>query len=407
MRLEISDSGMAQTTDSSSSQEPQGAWMDSVQLPAETLRVLVVEDDDFDFRIAKRALIELDTYQVEVHRATSVQEAKRAAHASQYDVVLVDFCLGMDTGVLALDAFGGRDSDAALILLTGMPGQDVQKIALKAGAIHCVNKNQLNAVMLETTMRSALHTHKLEKQLQQTIRNLEEANNAKNAFYANMGHDLKTPLNAILGYAEMITDPTLAKLSEGRFQEYAAKIRAGGLHLLEVINNLVLHSGDVVDKIGGEFRHMELNDLVSRAVELIHILAQNKNISIAFHPSSDMCHARCQSSLITQAIVNLLSNAVKYTPEGGHIVVRVLADTQTCSIRIQDNGIGMSEEELEVAMTAFGRVHHPAHLAQEGTGLGLPIVDRIVASHGGQLAIESQPGEGTRVTMTLPRSQPD
>ncbi|TLP49235.1 response regulator [Cohaesibacter sp. CAU 1516] len=380
-------------------------WHGQSLAQKEQLSVLIVEDDDFDFHIIKRFMLEAKGYSAKIDRASSLAKAKLAATHRRYDVVLIDFCLGDDTGVLAMSAFGGRQSDCVMILITGMLAPDIQKISLKAGAVSCIDKEQLNSKMLEATITTALHNHRLEQELHRAIFDLEEATRAKNAFYANMSHDLKTPLNAIMGYAEIISSNCLNLPVPDQYRDYANLIRSGGLHLLEVINNLVLSASDKINSVGGPFEQANLNLLVDKALELVLILAQNKSINVDLSPSNEAIPVYCQPSLITQAIVNILSNAIKYTPDGGHIAVRVHSCGETHCVSIEDSGIGMSQDDIKIAKAPFGRCKLPPELSQEGTGLGLSIVDRIAVSHQGGVLIESQPGVGTKVTLKLPAIQ--
>ncbi|WP_319412844.1 ATP-binding protein [uncultured Cohaesibacter sp.] len=371
--------------------------------PAKMLQVLVLEDDEADFLITRKALLYLDAYKVKIDWVRSVGDAEAAALNKSYDVVLVDFWLGVETGVAAINAFGGANSQSVVILLTGMPGEDVQKIALKAGAKHCINKNQLTPVLLEATIRSARHTQRLEKQLQQTIDNLKKANEAKDSFYATMGHDLRTPLNAILGYSEMILADSLGLHVPSQYQEFANKIHIGGLHLLEVINNLMLQNGNALETINKQLEDVCLDDLVSKAIELVQFLAVGKGAEIHAHFRNEKTFLCCHKSLITQALVNLLSNAIKYSGKDARVDLSVEAVNGSCILSVQDNGVGMSAAEIELARKPYGRVALPPDLAQEGTGLGLPIVERIIEGHGGKVVIESQPGEGTCVSLHFPR----
>ncbi len=368
--------------------------------PEKHLQVLVVEDDEADFLITRKSLLYLDCYQVGIDWATSVSDAVIKARSKHYDVVLVDFWLGMETGVPAINAFGTVGT--IVILLTGMPGEDVQTIALKAGARHCINKSQLTPVLLEATIRSARHTQRLEQQLQQTIANLKKANEAKDRFYAHMGHDLRTPLNAILGYSEMILGNSLGLDVPDQYQAFASKIHTGGLHLLEVINNLMLQNGNALESIRKQVEEIKLEDVVGKALELVQFFAADKGITLAVHGAGRPLHARCHRSLMTQALVNLLSNAIKYTPAGGKVEVSLSGDAQHCVIAVSDNGVGMAAADIELARKPYGRVELPPELAQEGTGLGLPIVERILVGHGGQVEIDSAPGKGTRVSLHLP-----
>nr|WP_321980687.1 ATP-binding protein [uncultured Cohaesibacter sp.] len=376
------------------------------QLPIEkTLRVLVLEDDETDFLITKKALLYLDSYRVDLDWVTSVSDAVIAARKTHYDVVLVDFWIGVETGVAAINAFGDINSNSVVILLTGMPGEDVQKIALKAGARHCINKNQLTPVLLEATIRSARHTHRLEQQLQQTIDNLKKANEAKDRFYATMGHDLRTPLNAILGYSEMILGNSLNLQVPDEYQKFATKIHTGGLHLLEVINNLMLQNGNALETVKQQLEDVYLDEVIARAVELVQFFASDKGMELGVHVPEERLRARCHRSLMTQALVNILSNAIKYTPAHGRIDVALATTSRGCEITVRDNGPGMSAEEIALARKPYGRVQPSAELAQEGTGLGLPIVEKIMDGHGGKVLIESMPGEGTCVSLCLSQDQ--
>ena len=375
---------------------------DDAPVEARDIRVLILEDDDNDYRIVHRTLQLLDTYRVEAHRATTPEDGLELAAVHEFDVVLVDFWLGVDTGVGAIREFGGRIGRAAPILLTGMPGQDIRQLALRAGAIYCLDKNHLNPVLLETTIRCALHTHALEMRLQKAIIDLDLASRSKTNFFARIGHDLKTPLNAVLGYAEIISSQIYGPLETQKYAECAENIRAGGTHLLEVLNNLIHHSASQSSYSGDRRELASLGDVVTRALSMVEVLAQAREHRIDFEPPEEPVIARCQPAVLSQAILNVLSNAVKYTGRGGHIRISIEAETDASVIRIADNGIGMSKEDIELAMLPFHRVDLPPELAQDGTGIGLPIVADIMAIHDGRLDIESTPGAGTTVILRLP-----
>ncbi len=371
------------------------------------IEVLVIEDSDTDYRIVARTLQQMDTFRAQISHARDLEAARRMADDRDFDVALVDFYLGIDTGTEAIHDLGGRSGSTAVILLTGQPGQDILQLALKAGAIHCLDKNQLNPILLETTVRSALHTHALEAKLHETIVDLELANRAKTDFFARMGHDLKTPLNAILGFAEMITRQTFGPSISDKYVQCAQRIRVGGTHLLEVLNNLIHHSASQSSYSGGRFESAEINDIVEHALSMIDVLARTREHTIEVSLPEDSPVANCQPAVLAQAVLNVISNAVKYTPPRGHIRVSVEPGRRHNEIRVQDNGIGMSREDVDVALSPFGRVELPPQLVQDGTGIGLPIVRDIIAAHTGQLEIDSAPGEGTTVVLRLPVVQQD
>jgi|GEM_PF-2906595 len=372
-----------------------------------TIKVLLIDDSESDVRIIKKTLQLMDMLRAEVWHAHDLVTARSRCNDQAFDVALVDFCLGIDTGVRAIQDLGGRLGSAAVILLTGMPGQDIPEIAFKAGAIQCLNKNQLNPVLLETTIRSALHTHALEAKLQEMIVDLELANRAKADFFARVGHDLKTPLNAILGYSEMISLQTFGPSDLQKYSDCADNILAGGQHLLEVLDNIIHHAASQSSYAGGRFESADLNDVVRQAVSMMDALASSRRHTLDVSLFDWGIPVNCQKSVLTQAIVNILSNAVKYTPHGGLIRVSSSAGKRYSEVRIEDNGIGMSKEDVDIALLPFGRVELPADVTQDGTGIGLSIVQDIVSSHGGQLEIDSTSGEGTCVILRLPTVQSD
>ncbi|MDH3582546.1 MAG: ATP-binding protein [Hyphomicrobiales bacterium] len=367
------------------------------------INVLVIEGDDNDFRIVGKTLQLMAAFRANTVHARDLAAARNITGEREFDVVLIDSCLAMDTGACAIRDPGGRVGSAALVLLTDMADQDVRKIALKAGAIHCLDKNQLNPVLLETTIRSALHTHALEAKLQDMIVELERANRAKADFFARIGHDLKTPLNAILGYAEMISAQTFGSSKPEKYIETANNIHAGGMHLREILDNLIHFSTNDSSYAEGPLAPVSVNGLAERAVSIVELFAHTRKHNIEVSMLENDVQICCQAPVLTQAVVNILSNAIKYTPESGRIRVTVSCDERCAEIHVQDNGIGMDQCDINVALTPFGRVNLPPEMAQDGTGIGLPIVRDIIASHRGQLDIESSRGNGTKVTLRLPR----
>ena len=366
------------------------------------LNVLILEDDSTDLLIAHRMLQRMETYRVRAKHACDLASAREILSAESFDLALVDFCLGVESGAQAIQDLGGRLGSTPVVLLTAMPGQEIYQHALRAGAIHCLSKNQLNPVVLETTIRSALHTHALETKLQQMIVELENANKAKTDFFTRISHDLKTPLNAILGYSEMIALQTFGPTATQKYSDCARNIQIAGTHLLEVLNNLIQHAASQSTYAEGPFEPLRITELVQRAVDMIDILLHSRGHELRLSLPEDGPVVSCRPSVLTQAIINVLSNAVKYTAPGGKIDVTVRQQGHSVDIEVADNGIGMSQADMEIALSPFGRVQLPAQSAQDGTGIGLPITRDILRAHGGDLALKSEPGRGTVVTLTLP-----
>ena len=230
----------------------------------------------------------------------------------------------------------------------------------------------------------------------------EIANRVKTEFLANMSHELRTPLNAIIGFSDVMLSGLFGGI-EPRYQEYIENIRDSGSHLLAVIN-------DILDVSRIEAGRMELrperthaNELVEAAMRLIRDRAHEAGLSLTRRLSKDLPDLMVDSQRIKQVLLNILSNAVKFTPAGGKVVVKAsVKKTGEMVIAIHDTGIGMSEEDIAIALTPFGQVDSKLARKFEGTGLGLPLTKSFVELHGGRLEIESAPNEGTIVSVRFP-----
>ena len=371
------------------------------------ISVLVVEDTDSDFFIISRALQALDTFRAKIHRVDCIASARAEAERQSFDIALVDYSLGMETGSEVIRELGGRGGSMAVVLVTAMPGQEIPQIALRAGAIHSLDKNNLSVGLLETTIRSALYTHALETRLQRTIIDLERANLAKADFFERLGRDLRTPLSIVLANADAIAEPLDDGPVTPENERCAHNIRIAANHLMEVLDNLVFHSAGDDQSSKGRYQTIEVEKLVRRAVDMIEPAAQLREHELSVSTPDDEAAVNCLPSVLTQAILNVLSNAVKYTPEGGRIEVTAQRTSRWIEVSVTDNGIGMSRDDICVALLPFGRVDLPPELAQEGTGIGLPVVRDILKSHGGQLEIDSVPERGTTIILRLPTAQED
>ncbi len=234
-------------------------------------------------------------------------------------------------------------------------------------------------------------------------RRAEEANLAKSKFLATMSHELRTPLNAILGFSEVMKNEVFGPHASPSYKEYANDIHASGQHLLKIINEIL----DLSRIEAGRYElKEEATNLAYIADECCHMLqlrAKGKNQTLRRSFESDLPRVWADERAIRQVILNLLSNAVKFTPQGGDITVRV---GWTASggqyVSVTDNGPGIPESEIETVMSSFGRGSQAIKTAEEGTGLGLPIVKGFVEMHGGVFTLKSRLRVGTEVTFTIP-----
>jgi signal transduction histidine kinase len=229
----------------------------------------------------------------------------------------------------------------------------------------------------------------------------ETANRAKSEFLAHMSHELRTPLNAIIGFSETISGEIFGTVGE-RYIGYARDINDSGQHLLKLI-------GDVLDlsKIEAGALTLNINEVDLResgdvVFRLLRERAQKKRIALEISFAADLPRVVTDERVVQQILINLATNAIKFTPEGGHVTVAAIVRGNELTLSVSDTGVGMKAEEIAIALKPFGQVGLSMAARAEGTGLGLPLCLRFADALGGKLAIESAPGQGTTVRVTLP-----
>ena len=249
--------------------------------------------------------------------------------------------------------------------------------------------------------RDALHEAALERSAQEA----REANEAKTRFLFNMSHDIRTPMNAIIGFSDLLEKHIDEK---DKVLDYTNKIKSSSSFLLSLINYVLemarIESGKAVlkEEVGS------LPDLVNTLSDVFEPSVQQKHLECTYHTDITHPHVVCDRTKVREILLNIISNAIKYTPEGGHIAVSITEapseqdGTARYTFTVQDDGIGMSEEYLPHIFEEFTREHTSTESQVVGTGLGLPIVKALVDLMGGQITVESKLHRGTTMTVTLP-----
>lgn len=237
----------------------------------------------------------------------------------------------------------------------------------------------------------------------------EIASQAKTVFLANMSHELRTPLNAILGFSEIISGQVLGPV-DNRYIEYGRDIHSSGLHLLALISDILDLSKIEVGKLELNEEKVDIPDLVKACMRLVEDRAAGAGIRFAVELPEWGPVIRADGRKIKQILINLLSNAIKFTPVGGRIEVSANVDSAgRFRMEVSDNGAGMTADDIERATEPFVQLEDVTSHMHEGSGLGLSLVKALAEQHHGQMRIESEKGEGTRVSVTLPadRTLPD
>ncbi len=249
--------------------------------------------------------------------------------------------------------------------------------------------------------QDALHEAALEKSAQEA----REANEAKTRFLFNMSHDIRTPMNAIIGFSDL-----LEKHIDEREKvlDYTKKIKSSSSFLLSLINCVLemarIESGKAVlkEEVG------DLQLLTNTLSDVFEPSVRQKQLTYTYHTDLMHPYVICDKTKVREILLNIISNAIKYTPEGGHIAVSISetpceqAGMGRYTFRVQDDGIGMSEDYLPHIFEEFSREHTSTESKVVGTGLGLPIVKALVDRMHGTIDVQSKIGCGTTMTVTLP-----
>ena len=231
----------------------------------------------------------------------------------------------------------------------------------------------------------------------------EFASRIKSEFIANMSHELRTPLNSIIGFSKLIAEQGARPLSVAESLEYANLIQDAAGHLLAVINDIL----DISKIQSGKFqlnnREMGVDEVLRPCVAGLRLTAENSGVTLTCAIDDDLAEISADGVKLRQVFTNLVTNAIKFTPSGG--TVEVTAKNEPgygVNVVIGDTGVGMTVDEIRVAITPFGQVDGGHNRWREGTGLGLPIAEALVKLHGGELTIASTKNVGTAVTVRIP-----
>ncbi|MGA7385139.1 MAG: HAMP domain-containing sensor histidine kinase [Methylocella sp.] len=234
-------------------------------------------------------------------------------------------------------------------------------------------------------------------------RRAEAANLAKSHFLATMSHELRTPLNAILGFSEVMKGELFGSHAVASYKEYSNDIHASGQHLLMLINEILDLSRIEAGRFDLKEEAVALPHLVEDCRHLLGLRAKKRQITIEKAVEADLPRLWADERAIRQVTLNLLSNAIKFTPQGGTIKIRI---GWTASggqyVAVRDSGPGIPDDEIPIVMASFGRGALAQKNAEEGSGLGLPIVKGLIELHGGSFTLKSKLREGTEVIVVFP-----
>lgn len=379
------------------------------RVAASRIRVLLIEDDENDYILARGLLARIDhgeAYQLDWTASYEVGLAD--VRAGRHDVYLLDYRLGAHDGLQLLREAGPPSERAPIILLTGQGDRQVDLQAMHCGAADYLVKDGLDARQLERSIRYALERRQHEEALQAALaaaeaarRDLVEANRAKGRFLATMAHEFRTPLQAILGFSDLLLEDAPSEAVQASLEH----IQEAGGHLLHLVNDLVDLSRIEAGHLELDRSTFDLGAAIHEACETVAPLAEARGLHL-LPPEGPLGVLQADATRFHQVLLNLLSNAIKYTPAGGTVQVDVTRGDGDVRVSVRDTGVGIAVEDQARIFEPYVRVHPGAERRESGVGLGLALVRLLTEAHGGRIEVDSEPGKGSCFSVFLPEPEP-
>jgi signal transduction histidine kinase len=372
---------------------------------------ILIVDDDPVVRSLMSATLTRDGFIV--IEAEDGVEGCRLYDKHRPDLLLVDVLMPRMDGYQLCRELRGNPQSAYVPIVVATSLDDLPSIAraYDAGATDFVPK-PINWLVLNHRIRYILRASRAFEDLRRNQERLiaakeaaEAANRAKSEFLANMSHELRTPLNAIIGFSGMMSDRMFGPLN-ARYLDYANIIGSSGKHLLAIITDILdLAQADAAKLMLAEER-VNLSEVVELGSSIVQDMARRAQIDFRNEIEGPLPTVLGDPAKLTQILVNLLSNAIKFTEPGGKVRLKVVRPAQRgITFRVEDTGVGMSAEQIPIALTPFGQIESNLTRKHDGVGLGLPLTKRLIELHGGTIEIRSEPGTGTVVSAHLPEDR--
>ncbi|WP_414514383.1 ATP-binding protein [Nostoc sp. PCC 9305] len=395
----------------------------------ETLKILVVDDDEVD-RLAICSALTTAGVQMQLSEVGNGNDAFSVLSITAYDCVFLDYSLPDRDALTLIQQLRSSEIKVPLVVLTGQGDEQITLQLLKAGATDYLSKSRISPETLSQVLRNVIRIYRAEMQVdlanqqlretheqlicqnqelerqQQQIQmqnfKLLEASRLKSLFLATISHELRTPMNAIIGFSQILLRPKFGQLTHQQ-ADMVERILNNGKHLLMLLNEVLDFSKLEGGGLDLKAERFDISKVINLVVSEMRSLADAKNLSLLVQTDLQNPLVFNDPVRVKQILINLLSNAIKFT-ESGEIWVAVKElPANRVVIIVQDTGIGIAPRDFKHIFEAFRQVDQTITRKYPGTGLGLAIIDSLVRMMGGKIFLESKLGMGSMFKIELPR----
>lgn len=365
------------------------------------VNVLLIEDDEDDYILTLDYLQSISGFKFNLTWHSQYAQALAALESNTFDLCLLDYQLGPETGLNVLKEARARQVHTPIIMLTGQSDEVLDNQALKAGAEDFVLKSEISSARFIRSIRYALARKALERERIERLR-VESDSRAKDRFLAHLSHELRTPLTSILGYTNLL----LSREELETIKPELSIINSNGEHLLNLLNDVLDLSKISENRLQLNEQQVSLSQLMSDLHSLFKMAAAKKGLQfsiVALTPLPNIVNL--DKTRLKQVLINITYNAIKFTATGFVKVTLALDSQQRLVFTVIDSGIGIPEEKRKRIFKPFEQVQHVTTRTDEGAGLGLAISAALINLMGGELKVESELGEGSEFTFSVVASR--
>lgn len=372
--------------------------------------ILLIDDDEDDYILVRDLLSEIFAQELKLSWVSDGKDGLAALLEGGFDICLVDLRLGEQDGIELVRRGVAEGCKAPIILLTGLGSRDIDLEAMSAGAVDYLVKGELTAPLLDKAIRYAITRQQLLRTkveannlLRRKNQKLSELYQTAHRFVENVSHEFRTPLTVIKEYASIIQDGLAGEVSEEQHR-YLGIITDRVEDLSIMVSDMLDISRLEAGLLGVSRAPQDVEAIIERFRPALERRALASGSALEIALDGDLPQVYCDANQIGRVLINLVVNALKFTPDGGKVRVWARFDSAEAEVTVgvTDSGPGISPPQIEAIFERFKQLDGDVRASTKGFGLGLSIVKELVQLNFGEISVESQVGEGSTFSFTLP-----